>query len=76
MGTNLTTIITAGALLLGVLQLVSYGFKRFTSRNAPYPPGPPGSLIVGNLRDLPPTFAWLTFTEWGNKFGKLFTNYY
>ncbi|KAG9013448.1 hypothetical protein FRB94_002522 [Tulasnella sp. JGI-2019a] len=35
------------------------------------PPGPPGDFIIGNLRDMPASYAWETFTEWGRKYGPL-----
>lgn len=42
----------------------------FTQKNpAPYPPGPPGRPLVGNIPDMPQVKPWLTFTEWGKKYG-------
>ncbi|EJD49818.1 cytochrome P450 [Auricularia subglabra TFB-10046 SS5] len=41
-------------------------------RNAlPYPPGPPPRWLIGNLTDMPPSFAWLRFSEWGAKYGEI-----
>ncbi|KAG8877871.1 hypothetical protein FRB97_002942 [Tulasnella sp. 331] len=37
----------------------------------PYPPGPPGDYIIGNLRQMPTTYAWLTFSEWACKYGPI-----
>ncbi|KAG2138998.1 cytochrome P450, partial [Suillus clintonianus] len=37
---------------------------------APYPPGPPGLPLVGNVLDMPHIKPWLTFTEWGKKYGE------
>ncbi|KAG2152857.1 cytochrome P450 [Suillus clintonianus] len=43
----------------------------FTKKNpAPYPPGPPGLPLVGNILDMPHIRPWLTFTEWGKKYGE------
>ncbi|KAG0702312.1 cytochrome P450 [Suillus ampliporus] len=38
---------------------------------APYPPGPPGWPLVRNLTDMPHIKPWLTFTEWGKKYGDI-----
>ncbi|KAG0702322.1 cytochrome P450 [Suillus ampliporus] len=46
--------------------------RAFTKKNpAPYPPGPPGWPLVGNVLDMPHTKPWLTFAEWGNKYGDI-----
>ncbi|KAF7314436.1 Cytochrome P450 [Mycena kentingensis (nom. inval.)] len=37
----------------------------------PYPPGPRPLPLVGNVPDIPQTFPWLTYTEWGRKYGPL-----
>ncbi|KAG2139587.1 cytochrome P450, partial [Suillus bovinus] len=38
---------------------------------APYPPGPRGWPLIGNILDMPRTKPWLTFTEWGQKYGDI-----
>ncbi|OJA19251.1 hypothetical protein AZE42_05985 [Rhizopogon vesiculosus] len=38
---------------------------------APYPPGPAGRPLVGNIPDMPQDKPWLTFTEWGKKYGDI-----
>ncbi|KAG2139863.1 cytochrome P450 [Suillus bovinus] len=38
---------------------------------APYPPGPPGWPLVGNIADIPHNKAWLTFAKWGKKYGDI-----
>ncbi|KAG1753726.1 cytochrome P450 [Suillus paluster] len=44
----------------------------FTTKNpAPYPPGPPGRPLIGNIPDMPQVKPWLTFTEWGKKYGDI-----
>ncbi|KAG2156217.1 cytochrome P450 [Suillus clintonianus] len=50
-----------------------YLVKRvFSKKNpAPYPPGPPGRPLIGNLLDMPQVKTWLTFTEWGKKHGDI-----
>jgi hypothetical protein len=42
----------------------------FKKKNPPYPPGPPGWPLIGNLLDMPHIKPWLTFTEWGKKYGE------
>ncbi|KAG2117033.1 cytochrome P450 [Suillus discolor] len=38
---------------------------------APYPPGPQGWPLIGNILDMPRVKPWLTFTEWGQKYGDI-----
>ncbi|KAG1855197.1 cytochrome P450 [Suillus subalutaceus] len=38
---------------------------------APYPPGPRGWPLIGNVLDMPRIKPWLTFTEWGQKYGNI-----
>ncbi|KAG2148111.1 cytochrome P450 [Suillus clintonianus] len=43
-----------------------------TKKNpAPYPPGPSGWPLVGNVSDIPRIKPWLTFAEWGKKYGDI-----
>ncbi|PPQ67730.1 LOW QUALITY PROTEIN: hypothetical protein CVT25_009336 [Psilocybe cyanescens] len=45
---------------------------RFSSKNPPYPPGPPTrGLLEGNLKDIPTSQPWLTYTQWGKEYGEL-----
>ncbi|KAK7046001.1 hypothetical protein VNI00_006996 [Paramarasmius palmivorus] len=41
----------------------------FFRRKSPLPPGPPGLPLVGNVLDMPSGQEWLTFAEWGKKYG-------
>ncbi|KAG2033225.1 cytochrome P450 [Suillus americanus] len=38
---------------------------------APYPPGPRGWPLIGNVLDMPRIKPQLTFTEWGQKYGDI-----
>ncbi|KAG1795476.1 cytochrome P450 [Suillus plorans] len=67
---------TLAVLILQYLCLASVGVylvkQIFVKKNpAPYPPGPRGLPLVGNLRDIPRDKSWLTFTEWGKKYGDI-----
>ncbi|RDB29712.1 hypothetical protein Hypma_013789 [Hypsizygus marmoreus] len=53
-----------GALALFILQ------RYLTSRGkSPLPPGPRGLPIIGNVADMPSQREWITFAEWGRKWG-------
>lgn len=40
------------------------------SRNARsmFPPGPPGWPVIGNLLDMPKSFEWVKYKEWGDRY--------
>ncbi|KAG1829895.1 hypothetical protein F4604DRAFT_1034977 [Suillus subluteus] len=40
-------------------------------KNPAYPPGPPGWPLIGNVLDMPRIKPWLTFKEWGKKYGDI-----
>ncbi|KAG0699228.1 cytochrome P450 [Suillus ampliporus] len=65
------TITNAPWLYLGLAGVGVYLVKQvFSKKNpAPYPPGPPGLPLIGNLRDIPHVKPSLTFAEWGKKYG-------
>lgn len=37
----------------------------------PYPPGPRGWPLIGNVLDMPRIKPWVTFTEWGQMYGDI-----
>ena len=58
------------ALTLFVLAALLY--KRLTSKQeAPYPPGPKGLPLIGNVLDIPPEYQWIKFGEWKKLYGEL-----
>ncbi|EJD42594.1 cytochrome P450 [Auricularia subglabra TFB-10046 SS5] len=64
-----------GHLVLPVLSILSFlsalvlvGHRRRRS-DIPYPPGPTQKWIIGNVVDMPRSFPWLRFSEWGVKYG-------
>ncbi|KAG2148121.1 cytochrome P450 [Suillus clintonianus] len=56
--------------LAGVgVYLLTRVFKK--KNPAPYPPGPQGWPLIGNVLDMPHIKPWLTFTQWGKKYGDI-----
>ncbi|KAG6846261.1 hypothetical protein H0H93_014995, partial [Arthromyces matolae] len=51
----------------GGFLLLSWALK--PKQGAPLPPGPTGLPVVGNVADMPATKEWVTFAEWGRKWG-------
>ncbi|KAG2153775.1 cytochrome P450 [Suillus bovinus] len=46
--------------------------QAFNKRNpAPYPPGPPGWPLIGNITDIPHNKPWLTFAKWSKTYGDI-----
>ncbi|KII84162.1 hypothetical protein PLICRDRAFT_46528 [Plicaturopsis crispa FD-325 SS-3] len=54
----------AGVVGLGLLYVALKEKPR-----APLPPGPKGLPVVGNVADMPSSEEWLTFSQWGEKWG-------
>ncbi|EAU84014.2 cytochrome P450 [Coprinopsis cinerea okayama7 len=68
MGTRISLLdISAASLLLYCL------IRLLASRRppAPFPPGPRRLPLLGNILDMPSSQEWLTFTEWGQKWGDI-----
>ncbi|TFK32635.1 OrdA protein [Crucibulum laeve] len=66
MGNALTAIdIALAAFGLYLLHL----YIQRPSQSVPYPPGPKGLPLVGNVADVPKQKEWLTYAEWGRKWG-------
>ncbi|KAK0213855.1 cytochrome P450 [Armillaria fumosa] len=55
---------------IGLTSVVWFLFCR-PRRNAPFPPGPRGLPLAGNLLDVPSGKEWLTFAKWGETYGNI-----
>ncbi|KAF8992112.1 cytochrome P450 [Cyathus striatus] len=62
-----------GAVVIGTLLLVSFYFSRrlASKRKIPFPPGPKGHPLLGNLLQLQTT-PWYTFLQWSEVYGPIF----
>ncbi|KAF7364917.1 O-methylsterigmatocystin oxidoreductase [Mycena venus] len=54
-----------------LIVLLKFLQKLFSKQQLPFPPGPSPQLLGGNFRDLPTKKPWLTYTEWGRRYGDL-----
>ncbi|CAA7266298.1 unnamed protein product [Cyclocybe aegerita] len=63
----LLALLDAALLALGFVLLN----KMISKRTAPLPPGPRKLLLIGNLLNMPREREWLTFAEWGSKWGDI-----
>ena len=65
------------AVLLVTLFAVTLFYARSRKKSSefaayPLPPGPKGLPIIGNLLDIPLENEWLTFANWGKRYGESF----
>lgn len=51
--------------LFGILFI----WSRRRNVKLPYPPGPKGLPLIGNLFDVPKQHEWLTYAKWSRDFG-------
>ena len=54
-------------LLLAIVYRLLQGKRR---SRLPFPPGPKGLPLIGNLRDMPAQYQWLKYEGWGKDLGK------
>ena len=64
----LALFITTGLLF----RLRSWAVRRKANpMGLPYPPGPRAYPLIGNIFDLPESYPWLKYAEWGKKYGDI-----
>ncbi|KIK38430.1 hypothetical protein CY34DRAFT_809316, partial [Suillus luteus UH-Slu-Lm8-n1] len=56
---------------LCLVGIGAYLVKQVLNKNPSYPPGPRGWPLIGNIQDIPQIKPWLTFAEWGKKYGAI-----
>jgi len=69
-----TTTTNMNALVAISVTLVASTFwliQRYRRSSYKLPPGPRGWPIIGNLFDMPHDYHWVTYSEWGKKYGPL-----
>lgn len=57
-------------LLAAFSIIVTLWFRVYVKHPHLYPPGPKGEWLLGNARQMPTTFQWLTFAKWSDMYGK------
>ncbi|KAF8891877.1 cytochrome P450 [Infundibulicybe gibba] len=55
-----------------VVITTTIAYRRWQNlRRPPLPPGPKGLPLLGNIRDIPTSYHWLTYTEWAKVYGEI-----
>lgn len=64
-----------GSALVAVVTVIALAvaWRRWGSRHLPYPPGPKGYPIVGNLLDFPENPIWEGFAKMAQEHGERWT---
>lgn len=72
---NTALLLSIGFIVLAVIGGALFGRGDSDGSNGlPLPPGPKGKFIVGNVNDIPPQHAWLTYTEWSKQYSSMSRN--
>ncbi|CAG9942497.1 unnamed protein product [Clonostachys rosea f. rosea IK726] len=66
--------LTASIVAAAALGLITVYFVRrlVTTPSLPLPPGPPALPVIGNVHQVPKTFAWRQFAEWRKQYGSIY----
>ena len=71
---RLTAGISAGHVYLTVFVVCLLSYFLARKRRSPLPPGPKGVPVLGNLLQMPTEYEWLTFSKWGEIYGRFIPN--
>lgn len=58
------------AVLLVTTVIFLFVRNKIGRSKLPYPPGPKGSFLIGNIRDIPSSHEWITYAQWSRDFSK------
>ena len=58
------------AVCTAVLVAITISYLNQRRNRYPYPPGPKGLPILGNLLDIPEQRQWITYARWGRESGE------
>lgn len=64
----MTLLSASNFLALGIFTWVLISLIRRTT-SGPLPPGPQRMPVIGNLLDMPKEREWVTWAEWGKRYG-------
>lgn len=64
-GVNLLNV---GACAGAAIVATAFYFKQ--QKALPYPPGPKGLPVIGNVLDMPRIKPWVTFVDWSRELGE------
>ena len=57
-------------ILLNVGLIIYFYSSKNKRSSLPLPPGPKKLPLLGNLLDLPTSYEWLKYAEWGKRFSR------
>ncbi|KAG2008249.1 cytochrome P450 [Coprinopsis cinerea AmutBmut pab1-1] len=64
-------LIALSSIVVAYFVKTALAKRKLNPRGLPYPPGPKGLPVIGNLTQLPQHKPWLVYKEWGRTYGDL-----